>query len=583
MVNRNTPRISPPMLAEVGIRNFKAFGNDMQSAPMSRITLIYGPNSGGKSSIIQALLLLKQSEGNLPRGAVLAPQGEYVDLAGFRAMVHKHDEGQEVEINVKLKNADLRQPVDLNIDLTFGKDRQHGTDLPVLHKVGYEVNHHDTDDLAMEMRLVRATSMQSDEAASFCWADHESSAKSYVHYLSMLRHRPLDTRFRRTSSMRSDELDELTEEQSSVLGHLIFQARASVLPLVPRLDETGEHTRDLKEQMFRSWERKLFELDVESRNLEIGLDIERRPPRFRERRGRDRNPNERVRELRDQGVDPTRRLEELQKQIRETREQEPVGLRQLREFTDHLLNYPVGMELISHSYQLFIEGMSHLGPILDDPRRFYISWGGRRSTVGKRGEYTVDIISYDDGVRNIVNEWFTRFDIPYRIVDVRNVAASEFTGSLSAMVLEDTRTETIVTPVDVGFGISQILPVIVEGVAGSSKIVCVDQPEVHLHPKLQAEIADLMVQCKDKQWIVESHSELLVRRILRRVAEGEIEPSDVSVLYVDPPKSPNSGEGSTIEVLEIDPMGKFSSATPWPQGFFEDGYDEMMATIRAGG
>ena len=195
----------------------------------------------------------------------------------------------------------------------------------------------------------------------------------------------------------------------------------------------------------------------------------------------------------------------------------------------------------------------------------------------------MDILSHDDGVREKVNGWFERFAIPYRIIDVRNVAATEFTGVLSAMVLEDTRTGTIVTPVDVGFGISQILPVIVEGVAGSCSIVCVDQPEVHLHPKLQAEIADLMVECVDKQWVVESHSELLVRRILRRIAEGKIEPTDVSVLYVDPPKPPNSGQGSTIEVLEIEKGGKFSSSTPWPEGFFEDGYMEMMATVRAGG
>ena len=467
--------------------------------------------------------------------------------------------------------------------MTFGHDKQHRTDLPVLHKVGYEVNHGDTDDLAMELRLVRANSTPSDEPASFRWADHESSARSYVNYLSELRHRAFEPRFRRTSSIRPNELDDLTDEKASVLRHFIFQARSSVLPFVPSLDETGESDRDRREQQFRAWERRLIELDIESRELAVGLESSDREAQFREFSRRGQTPNDRLQELRAQGVDPARRLEELREQVRETREQEPEGLRELREFTDHLLNYPVGMEQISRSYQLFIEGMSYLGPILDDPRRFYPSWGGRRSTVGKRGEYTVDIISYDYGVLNIVNEWFVRFDIPYKIIDVRNVADSEFTGTLSAMVLEDTRTGTIVTPVDVGFGISQILPVIVEGVAGDCAIMCVDQPEVHLHPKLQAEIADLMVECQGKQWIVETHSELLVRRILTRIAEGKIKSTDVSVLYVDPPKMPYAGGGSTIEVLEIEENGRFSSSTPWPDGFFEDGYREMMTAIRAGG
>ena len=583
MVIRNAAGILQPVLTEVGIRNFKAFGDSVQSAPMSRITLLYGPNSGGKSSIIQALLLLKQSEGNLPRGAALAPQGEYVDLAGFRAMAHRHDESREVEINVKLKNANGRAPVDVNIDMTFGHDKQHRPDLPILHKVGYEVKYTDTDDLAMQLRLVRANSVQSDEPASFRWADEESSARSYVNYLSALRHRAFEPRSRRTSSIRPNELDDLTDEKTSVLRHFIFQARSSVLPFVPSLDETGQSNRERGEQQFRTWERKLMERDHESRELEVGLETGHRSARFREFNRRGRNPNDLVQELKAQGVDPARRLEELQEQVREIREQEPEGLRELREFTDHLLTHPFGMEQISRSYQLFIEGMSYLGPILDDPRRFYPSWGGRRSTVGKRGEYTVDIISYDDGVLNTVNEWFARFGIPYKIVDVRNVADSEFTGTLSAMVLEDTRTGTIVTPVDVGFGISQILPVIVEGVAGDCAIMCVDQPEVHLHPKLQAEIADLMVECQGKQWIVETHSELLVRRILTRIAEGKIKSTDVSVLYVDPPKIPDAGKGSTIEVLDIEENGRFSSSTPWPDGFFEDGYREMMTAIRAGG
>ena len=583
MVVRSPVGISRPMLTEVGLRNFKAFGDAVQSAPMSRITLLYGPNSGGKSSIIQALLLLKQSESNLPRGAVLAPQGEYVDLAGFRAMVHRHDESREVEINIKLKNASQRISSDVNIDLTFGQDKQHRTDLPTLHKVGYELKYHNTDDPVMELRMVRANFTQSDEAASFCWADPESSARSYFNSLSMLRHRAFEPRSRRTSSIRPNEWDELTEDKTGVLRHLVFQARSSVLPLVSGLDETGESARERKEQQLREWERQLMVLDVEVRDLEIGLEVEEGTRRGTELRRRGRDPHDRLRELMAQGIDPVRRVEELREQMRETREQEPEGLRELREFTDQLLNYPSGMEQISRSYQLFIEGMSYLGPILDDPRRFYVSWGSRRSTVGKRGEYTVDIISYDDAVRNTVNEWFTRFGIPYKMIDVRNVAASEFTGSLSAMVLEDTRTGTIVTPVDVGFGISQILPVIVEGVAGTSAIVCVDQPEVHLHPKLQAEIADLMVECENKQWIVETHSELLVRRILRRIAEGKIKSSDVSVLYIDPPKCPGTSAGSTIEILDIEESGKFSSSTPWPDGFFEDGYREMMATIRAGG
>ena len=514
MQSRRRVSRSRPRLKEIGLRNFKTFGNDIQLAPMSRITLIYGPNSGGKSSIIQALLLLKQSEGSLPRGAVLAPQGEYVDLAGFRAMVHRHDEDQRVGINVKLSNTPEEE---FGVDLTFGKDSLHDTDLPALNEVGYELKQNSATQFAIRLQLNPDAMPQNEETATFKWAEKETSLASYGQFIHKLLTSRDAQSFRsprrynfasrigrqRYPEMISllEERDALIEPMMAILEDISFLATASILPSFMYVDESTEQHESTEVIAFR----------------------------------------------------------------------------------DYLQHFRFEFNSFTDDFRTLLGELSYLGPILDDPKRFYNSLGGRRSTVGKRGEYTFDIISYDNGVRDRVNSWFHTFDIPYQIKDMRNVAASELTGILSAMPLEDTRTNTIVTPVDVGFGISQILPVIVEGVAGTSSVVCVDQPEVHLHPKLQAEIADLMIGCDDKQWIVETHSELLVRRIIRRIAEGKVKPSDVSVLYVDPPSSSNSGTGSTIKVLEIEEGGRFSSATPWPQGFFEDSYREMMLAMQAGG
>lgn len=85
------------MLTEIGLRNFKGFSAEIQKGPLSRITLVYGPNSGGKSSIIQSILLLKQSAehfSSLPfrerrdGRREMTPKGDYVDLGSFPAMVH---------------------------------------------------------------------------------------------------------------------------------------------------------------------------------------------------------------------------------------------------------------------------------------------------------------------------------------------------------------------------------------------------------------------------------------------------------------------------------------------------------------
>ena len=152
------------------------------------------------------------------------------------------------------------------------------------------------------------------------------------------------------------------------------------------------------------------------------------------------------------------------------------------------------------------------------------------------------------------------------------------------MILIDKNTETRVTLPDVGFGVNQVLPIIVEGVDllsdKSDKILCVEQPEIHIHPRLQAHLADLMIETTRgevtrgegyKQWIVETHSELLILRLQRRIKEGNINSRDVSVLYV----RPQGSDGSTIQQLRLDESGDFIDH--WPDGFFDEGFNELMA------
>ena len=110
------------MLTGLGLRNFKAFGDEMQEAPMSKITLIYGPNSGGKSSVIQALLLLKQSlrDKYSYKEKVLALRGEYTDLGSFQSLMHGHDLDRELGISVKYRNLELGYDVAENdVILTY--------------------------------------------------------------------------------------------------------------------------------------------------------------------------------------------------------------------------------------------------------------------------------------------------------------------------------------------------------------------------------------------------------------------------------------------------------------------------------
>ena len=126
---------------------------------------------------------------------------------------------------------------------------------------------------------------------------------------------------------------------------------------------------------------------------------------------------------------------------------------------------------------------------------------------------------------------------------------------------------------DVGFGVSQVLPVLVlcyyvpEG-----SILILEQPEAHLHPKVQSELADLLIEVvknRKLQIILESHSEHLLIRLMRRIAEEQISADDTAFYFCEM----NEGT-SEIERLNVDDYGNI---TNWPQNFFGDEMGDLAA------
>ena len=104
-----------------------------------------------------------------------------------------------------------------------------------------------------------------------------------------------------------------------------------------------------------------------------------------------------------------------------------------------------------------------------------------------------------------------------------------------------------------------------------------EQPEIHLHPKAQAELADFLVEVSKREVgvIVETHSEHLVTRLQRRIAEESLAPDSVALYYVTP-----SADGSKIGPVQINEYGQIPSA---PAGFFEEGFEETFGLMSAVG
>lgn len=240
------------------------------------------------------------------------------------------------------------------------------------------------------------------------------------------------------------------------------------------------------------------------------------------------------------------------------------------------------------AYEEFVDSLYYLGPLREYPRRDYHWAGSSPEDVGQRGERTVDAIlaATRDGEKRslgykkrkktfqeMIAYWLSELGL---IHEFRLEEIADGTNLYRAIV-KTSRSSTPTALTDVGFGVSQVLPALVllyyvpEG-----STVLMEQPEIHLHPAVQSRLADVMLnvaEARDVQIIVESHSEHLMRRLQRRVAEEEVSPEDVKLYFVS-----TSGGKAQAADLSLNRWGEIEN---WPENFFGDEMGEIAAITKA--
>jgi len=230
-----------------------------------------------------------------------------------------------------------------------------------------------------------------------------------------------------------------------------------------------------------------------------------------------------------------------------------------------------------------LAGVYYLGPLRDHPKRIY-SWSGETpESVGQRGELSVAAILAASAQGRMLNRGpkkrQARFDefIAQWLKDLGVISSFSVMpvskGRKEYEILVKTHaTSSEVKITDVGFGVSQVLPALVEAFyCPPNSTIWMEQPEIHLHPQVQAEMADVFISAtkarengieRNVQLIVESHSEHFLNRLQRRVAEGELTPDDVAVYFCR-----RSGSVNELEPLRLNMFGEIEN---WPENFFGD-------------
>jgi AAA15 family ATPase/GTPase len=231
-------------------------------------------------------------------------------------------------------------------------------------------------------------------------------------------------------------------------------------------------------------------------------------------------------------------------------------------------------------FESLFSKIHYLGPLREYPQRSYLWSGERPQDVGKKGEFIASALlaSRKQGlkVEERVAYWLKQLGLIHDF-QVKPIAENRQYYEIRVRRFANS-SEVLIT--DVGFGVSQILPVLVlcyyvpEG-----SIVILEQPEIHLHPSVQAGLADVFIDViknRNVQIILESHSEHLLRRLQRRIAEEHhhMTAEDAALYFC----SIDDTGTSKLTSLDLDAYGNINN---WPQGFFGDEMGDLVAMTEA--
>lgn len=234
------------------------------------------------------------------------------------------------------------------------------------------------------------------------------------------------------------------------------------------------------------------------------------------------------------------------------------------------------IQAVSYNYSMvskLIGGLSYIGPIRENPRRHYEIGNESHKTVGHKGENTANLLKkHISKIQKDIDIWIKKFGFGDEI------EFKQLSSTIYSIIFKELSSKSQSNIANVGFGASQILPLIVQAlVSPKDSLTIAEQPEIHLNPRLQCVLADLFafMAKRDQRIIVETHSEHLLLRLRLLIANKTLKSEDIAIYFIEK----ESGT-STIKPIKIENDGHINN-NEWSKDFFEDSLRESLALATA--
>lgn len=531
-------------ITKISLTNFRSF-KDTQTIDLAPVTLLFGPNSVGKSSVLMALAYVQQI---LQKGHCDPQQLDALgkkSIGGFSSLVHAQDLSKTITIKFDYENSGLPP------NSYDSKAEEIGNELGLSY---------------LKMPDYDGSLNNGAVAFDISWSNEFNRA--FVEKVTYWANGTF------IACVASSEDLKRTEIQDLNLNHMLLQT----------LDDTEWTQREYgyepdgrvipDDEWVSELEQVLYELNpskAPKNHIAAPISLKCRFGAL---------------PLLDRPV-----LTNLQGQDFENIE-EHLNYQVLESLLSQIVVTPLDrlLKLLSESIQI--------GPLRLVPDNDYVPNPHPEQKGWVDGSAAWDLLYKDPNADDIIkkllkdtSDWFSssdKLDAGYEVIN-QSIAELSSSGRDNELVgllrkrhlfFKELRTNILLSANQLGTGISQVLPIVVAANHDKIGLVCVEQPELHIHPRFQVELADIFLRAKDKHsFLIETHSEHLILRILKRIrqtTENElpdnykaIQEGDVSIVYLEPTEN-----GVVTKRIRVDEDGEIIDR--WPHGFFIERAEELF-------
>lgn len=505
------------MIESLSLQNYKAFEN--VTIPIKPLTILLGANSVGKSSIIQMLMLLHQTaeERYSIYTSAFKIYGRYVNVGSYENLIKDKDKSQTLIVKVDFCSEEIQYRLKKSKqDFTSRFKRASGAFSKSEYLSLFETNVETRDGFK-------------NFVSQFVSAIKKTLSKD-IHILQFLQYRLdlhinlLDEKIE-TDIMRAYDLRDILSQNPGTEYSVVFQLQAE-----------GDFLRIRRFVCMLNSGYVILDVERKTeKNIKISSDFS----------------------LNAKDIDHLSSIVNLNNTIFDIfvfkGDESEVESTLVSSFIYNL----VSKILFSLRDDLTGESINYVSPLRAHPKRYYMLDKARMSISLDTldGDAIAEVLKENKEVKKQVNQWFSKFGFKIDVNMLREV--------IHHMSVKQGGLDLDIT--DVGFGISQVLPIIIQGfLSAEESLTIIEQPEIHLHPTMQADLGDLfidIVQNDRKKLVIETHSEYLLRRIRRRISEGKIDSKDVVICLFH---ARGKDKTAWVEVLEIGEKGDFK----WPEEFY---------------